>query len=91
VDTFWYGVDFPGDTLTQVIITRIPFPSPADPLQAARKKSRSPEEYWKRYRYDSDLKMKQGIGRLIRCDTDRGTVIILDSRFTAAARARILD
>ena len=36
VDTFWYGVDFPGETLTQVIITRLPFPHPRDPLQIAR-------------------------------------------------------
>jgi len=81
VDTFWYGVDFKGDTLTQVIITRIPFPPPADPVQVARKKVMSPREYWDRYHYDTEIKIKQGIGRLIRCDTDRGKVIILDSRY----------
>nr|MBF0222670.1 ATP-dependent DNA helicase [Desulfobulbaceae bacterium] len=81
VDTFWYGVDFKGDTLTQVIITRIPYPSPADPVQIARKKLVPPKEYWSRYRYDTDIKMKQGIGRLIRCHTDSGTVVILDSRY----------
>ena len=81
VDTFWYGVDFRGDTLTQVIITRIPYPSPADPILAARKKLLPAHQYWDRYRYDTDIKMKQGIGRLIRCDTDRGRVVILDSRY----------
>ena len=81
VDTFWYGVDFKGDTLTQVVITRIPYPSPSDPIQMARKKIMSPKEFWKRYYYDTEIKMKQGIGRLIRCDTDRGRVMILDSRY----------
>jgi len=81
VDTFWYGVDFKGDTLTQVIITRIPYPNPGEPLQLARKKLMSAEDYWKRYRYDTDMKMRQGIGRLIRSHTDRGRVVILDSRY----------
>lgn len=81
VDTFWYGVDFKGDTLTQVIITRIPFPSPFEPVQIARKKMLPPQEYWSRYRYDTDIKMKQGIGRLIRCHTDSGKVVIMDSRY----------
>lgn len=85
VDTFWYGVDFRGDTLTQVIITRIPYPTPFDPIQMARKKIMSPNDYWKRYQYDTDIKLKQGIGRLIRSDTDRGKVVILDSRFRFSA------
>jgi len=82
VETFWYGVDFKGDTLTQIIITRIPYPSPNDPLQIARKKM-SQKEYWSRYHYDTTIKIKQGIGRLIRCDTDRGKVVILDSRYNS--------
>ena len=81
VDTFWYGVDFKGDTLTQVIITRIPYPSPNNPIQMARKRLISNDEYWKRYRYDTFIKLKQGIGRLIRSETDKGKVYILDSRF----------
>jgi ATP-dependent DNA helicase DinG len=81
VDTFWYGVDFKGDTLTQVIITRIPYPPPNDPIQMARKHAMSPKDFWERYRYDTDIKMKQGIGRLIRCETDRGRVVVLDSRY----------
>jgi len=81
VDTFWYGVDFKGDTLTQVIITRIPYPSPRDPIQMAMKKIFSAKRYWERYYYQKDIKLKQGIGRLIRSDMDKGKVIILDSRF----------
>lgn len=81
VDTFWYGVDFKGDTLTQVIITRIPYPSPFDPILRARKEILSPREYWRRYHYETGIKLRQGIGRLIRSETDKGKVMILDSRY----------
>lgn len=81
VDTFWYGVDFKGDTLTQVIITRIPFPHPGDVMNMARKKILHRDKYMDRYLYDTFIKMKQGIGRLIRCETDHGKVVVLDSRF----------
>ena len=81
VDTFWYGVDFPGDTLTQVIITRMPFPSPSDPILSARKNLVTAKAYWARYHYENEIKIKQGIGRLIRTHTDKGRVVFLDSRF----------
>jgi ATP-dependent DNA helicase DinG len=81
VDTFWYGVDFKGDTLTQVVITRIPYPNPRDPIQAARKEIFPPRAYWSRYHYDTHIKMQQGIGRLIRSESDKGRVVILDSRY----------
>jgi ATP-dependent DNA helicase DinG len=81
VDTFWYGVDFPGETLTQVIITRLPFPHPQDPLQIARRNLLPREEYWRRYRYETAIKLRQGIGRLIRSEADRGRVVILDARY----------
>ena len=81
VDTFWYGVDFPGETLTQVIITRLPFPHPQDPLQIARRTLLPSEEYWRRYRYETAIKLRQGIGRLIRSEADRGRVVILDARY----------
>lgn len=81
VDTFWYGVDFPGDTLTQVIITRMPYPSPSDPIQSARKNLMTAKTYWARYYYENEIKIKQGIGRLIRKHTDSGKVVFLDSRF----------
>jgi ATP-dependent DNA helicase DinG len=83
VDTFWYGVDYKGDTLTQVIITRIPFPHTSSPLQCARKITMLPVEYRRRYLYETYIKLMQGIGRLIRCETDRGKVVILDSRYNS--------
>jgi ATP-dependent DNA helicase DinG len=82
VETFWHGVDFRGETLTQVVITRIPFPSPMDPVQQARKRVLSPEDYWRRYRYDTQIKMLQGIGRLVRGESDTGRVVVLDRRFS---------
>ncbi len=88
VDTFWYGVDFKGDTLTQVIITRIPYPSPQDPLNTARRKTLHPVAYWARYSYDTFIKMKQGAGRLICCETDQGKIIILDSRYKFSTKQR---
>ncbi len=81
VDSFWYGVDFRGDTLTQVVITRLPLASPVDPLQIARRRTMTAGEYQRRYHYDSAIKMNQGMGRLIRSETDYGRIVILDSRW----------
>ncbi len=81
VDSFWFGVDFPGDTLTQVVITRLPFPHPQDPLQIARRNILAEKEYWRRYRYETAIKLRQGIGRLIRSEADSGQVVILDARY----------
>jgi len=67
--------------LTQVIITRIPFPNPRDPVQTARKNIFAPDDYWNRYRFETLIKLKQGIGRLIRSENDRGKIVILDSRY----------
>lgn len=86
VDSFWFGVDFPGDTLTQVIITRLPFPHPQAPLQIARRAILPEKEYWKRYRYEMAIKLRQGIGRLIRSEADHGRVVILDSRYRKYGR-----
>lgn len=80
VETFWHGVDFPGDTLTQVIITRLPYPSPSSPLMSARQEFLPEGGYWERYRYETAIKVRQGIGRLVRRETDTGLVVVLDSR-----------
>lgn len=83
VETFWHGVDFPGDTLTQVIITRLPYPSPASPLMDARRRCLPEAAYWDRYRYETAIKFRQGMGRLIRRETDSGIVVVLDNRLLA--------
>ena len=82
--SFWQGVDVPGESLSLVVIDRLPFPRPDDPLLEAR-----------RERYGSDAfrlvdlpraatRLAQGAGRLIRRGTDRGVVAVLDSRMARA-------
>jgi ATP-dependent DNA helicase DinG len=81
--TFWEGIDVVGDALSCVVIDRIPFPSPGEPLVAARiaaleARGRSGFEH---YMIPSAIvRLKQGFGRLIRSTSDRGVVAILDGR-----------
>ena len=81
--SFWEGVDLPGDLVEVVVITKLPFMVPADPIVQARSHrvsavGESPFE--KLYLPDVVLKLRQGMGRLIRTGTDRGAVILLDRR-----------
>ncbi|HTJ28178.1 MAG TPA: helicase C-terminal domain-containing protein [Candidatus Limnocylindria bacterium] len=81
--TFWEGIDVVGDALSCVVIDRLPFPSPAEPLVAARiaaleARGKSGFEH---YMIPSAIvRLKQGFGRLIRSTTDRGLVALLDGR-----------
>jgi ATP-dependent DNA helicase DinG len=77
--SFWEGVDVPGDSLSVVVITKLPFGVPSDPIIAARSElyEDSFNEY---YLPESILKFRQGFGRLIRSASDRGVVAILDKR-----------
>ncbi len=81
--TFWEGIDVVGDQLSCVIIDRLPFPSPQDPLVAAKLASidaaggRSFQEYMIP---SAIVRLKQGFGRLIRSNTDRGLIALLDGR-----------
>jgi DNA polymerase-3 subunit epsilon/ATP-dependent DNA helicase DinG len=77
--SFWEGVDLPGDELRCLVIVRLPFAVPSDPIVAAR--SRDLENSFSDYMLpDAILRFRQGFGRLIRRATDRGVVILLDSR-----------
>jgi ATP-dependent DNA helicase DinG len=77
--TFWEGVDLPGQMLSCLIIVRLPFAVPTDPLVAAR--SRFYENPFYEYTIpDAVLRLRQGFGRLIRRADDRGVVMLLDSR-----------
>lgn len=77
--SFWEGVDVPGDALSVVVITKLPFEVPSDPIISARSElyEDSFNEY---YLPEAILKFRQGFGRLIRTASDRGIVAILDRR-----------
>jgi ATP-dependent DNA helicase DinG len=76
--SFWEGIDIPGDKLRQVIITKLPFPHPFDPIVAAL--NRKYNDFNRISVPPMVYDVKQGAGRLIRCNTDRGFVSILDPR-----------
>ncbi len=77
--SFWEGVDIPGDALSALVIVRLPFSVPTDPVYAAR--SETYTDSFNEYSLpDAILRFRQGFGRLIRTRTDRGIVAIFDNR-----------
>jgi ATP-dependent DNA helicase DinG len=82
-DSFWMGVDVPGDALSNVIITRLPFAVPDHPLIEAKLElitERGGDAFTEYSLPEAILKFRQGVGRLIRTKTDRGMVVVLDNR-----------
>ncbi len=77
--SFWEGVDIPGDALSALVITRLPFAVPTDPIFSAR--AEAYKDSFADYNLpDAILRFRQGFGRLIRTETDRGIVVIMDAR-----------
>jgi DNA polymerase-3 subunit epsilon/ATP-dependent DNA helicase DinG len=77
--SFWEGVDIPGADLSVVVIVRLPFSVPSDPIFSAR--SELYENSFMQYAVpDAVLRFRQGFGRLIRTKTDRGVVVLFDNR-----------
>ena len=77
--SFWEGVDIPGDSLSALIIVRLPFAVPSDPIFATRSETYS-NSFNDFAIPEAILRFRQGFGRLIRTKTDRGVVAIFDSR-----------
>ncbi len=90
--SFWEGVDIPGDDLSLVILDKMPFPTPGDPLHAARMRALDAEREGASFGAYMlplmTLSLKQGFGRLVRRSSDRGVVAILDERLSSKTYGR---
>lgn len=91
-DSFWEGIDAPGETLELVIIAKLPFRVPTDPVQMARAEAverRGGNAFMDLSLPEAVIRLKQGFGRLIRHTEDRGAVVILDVRLLAKRYGRV--
>jgi len=91
--SFWEGIDIPGEALQLVVIDKLPFPPPNDPLVQARAKrleetGRSPFNDY--FVPEAAVALKQGAGRLIRRETDRGVLVLCDTRLLSMGYGRRL-
>ena len=90
VASLWQGVDIPGESLSLLIIARLPFPRPDDPLLTARRARWGDDAFRQIDLPLAATRLAQGAGRLIRTSTDRGVVAVLDSRLAKAGYRGIL-
>jgi len=91
MDSFWGGVDVPGEALSNVIITRLPFAVPDHPLIEAKLElieERGGDPFTEYSLPEAILKLRQGVGRLIRTKSDRGIIVILDNRIVTRPYGR---
>ena len=82
-DSFWMGVDVPGESLSNVMIVKLPFSVPSHPLTSAIKNKIDREggnSFRDYFLPDAVIKFRQGIGRLIRNQNDKGIIVVLDPR-----------
>ena len=91
--TFWEGIDVPGDALQCVLIDKLPFPPPNDPLVEARVKRLEGEgrnAFSDYFVAEAAVSLKQGAGRLIRSETDRGLLVVCDPRLASMSYGKRL-
>jgi ATP-dependent DNA helicase DinG len=91
--SFWEGVDMPGDALQLVIIDKLPFPPPGDPLVQARSRALEAgggNPFNDYFVPEAAVALKQGAGRLIRRETDQGVLVVCDNRLSGMAYGRRL-
>jgi ATP-dependent DNA helicase DinG len=91
-DSFWTGVDIPGDALSQVVLARLPFSPPSDPISEAKSeliRDRGGDPFNELTLPEALIKFRQGAGRLIRTKSDRGLITVLDSRVLAKSYGRL--
>ncbi|MGI8604117.1 MAG: ATP-dependent DNA helicase [Verrucomicrobiales bacterium] len=91
-ESFWTGVDVPGEALSNVIITRLPFAVPDHPVTASRLEAieeRGGNPFMEYSVPEAVLKLRQGLGRLIRTAKDRGIAVILDNRVLTKQYGRV--
>jgi ATP-dependent DNA helicase DinG len=93
VETFWEGIDLKGDVLKCLVIVKIPFRSPTDPYCSAADKycrSQRMNSFMNFMLPDATVRFKQGVGRLIRSEEDRGAVVVLDTRLINRKYGQVL-
>ena len=91
--SFWEGVDVPGRPLRALVIQKLPFRVPTEPLTEARLEAisaRGENAFWGLMVPDAAVRLKQGVGRLIRTRTDRGAVVLLDDRLLTRRYGRVI-
>jgi ATP-dependent DNA helicase DinG len=91
--SFWEGVDVPGDALRGLVIAKLPFRVPTDPLTAAHCEAiaeRGGDPFSEFMLPNAALRLKQGFGRLVRSQTDRGVVVLCDPRVVTKTYGRAM-
>jgi ATP-dependent DNA helicase DinG len=91
--SFWEGVDVPGDALQLVVIDKLPFPPPGDPLveaRAQRLESQGRSSFNDYFVPEAAVALKQGAGRLIRRESDQGVLVVCDTRLVTMGYGRRL-
>ena len=88
--SFWEGVDVPGDPLSCLVLAKLPFAVPSDPVFVARSEEMD-DPFYQYAMPDAILRFRQGFGRLIRTKTDRGVAVVMDSRVLQQALWRAVS